>query len=71
MADAAATSTRQSAPSSIPMHSVGWHVGHVRQALSDRYRRTIVRHPKPTAVMIDCQSVRTTEMGGPRGPGHP
>jgi putative transposase len=40
---------------------------HVTQALRERYRRTIGRAPQPTAAILDTQSVKTTEMGGPRG----
>jgi putative transposase len=40
---------------------------HVTQALRESYRRTIGRNPQPTAAIIDSQSVKTTEMGGPRG----
>jgi transposase len=39
----------------------------VNQALRESYRRTIGRAAQPTAAIIDGQSVRTTEMGGPRG----
>jgi transposase len=39
----------------------------VTQALRESYRRTIGRSPQPTAAIIDSQSVKTTEMGGPRG----
>jgi transposase len=39
----------------------------VTQVLRESYRRTIGRNPQPTAAIIDSQSVKTTEMGGPRG----
>ena len=40
---------------------------HVNQALRESYRRAIGRNPPPTAAIIDSQSVKTSEMGGPRG----
>jgi putative transposase len=40
---------------------------HVTQALRESYRGLIGRSPQPTAAIIDSQSIRTSEMGGPRG----
>ena len=39
----------------------------INAALRERVREKIGRTPQPTASIIDSQSVKTTEMGGPRG----
>jgi transposase len=40
---------------------------HIHDALRTKVRQAAGKKPKPTVAILDSQSVKTTEQGGPRG----
>jgi putative transposase len=57
--------------SAVFYHSAKWRRQgtweRITTALRERHRLAIGRQAQPTAAILDSQSVRTTEAGGPRG----
>ena len=39
----------------------------IHDTLREKVRRAVGKNPKPTAAILDSQSVKSTEQGGPRG----
>ena len=54
----------------LPHDLPPWRTGvwpHIHDALRQRVRVAAGREPHPSAVIVDSQSIRTSEAGGPRG----
>ncbi len=69
--------TWQALPHDLPPYRIVFHDFRAWQAdgtwdrahdaLREKVRRRAGKRPKPTAAILDSQSVQTTEQGGPRG----
>ena len=69
--------TWRSLPHDLPPYRIVFHYFRLWQAdgtwdaihdaLRTKVRRSVGKKPRPTAAIVDSQSVKTTEQGGPRG----
>jgi putative transposase len=64
-------------PHDLPPYRIAFHYfrlwqadgtwDQIHDALRTKVRQAVGKKPKPTAAILDSQSVKTTEQGGPRG----
>jgi putative transposase len=64
-------------PHDLPSYRIAFHYfrawqkdgtwDRIHDTLREKVRRAAGKNPKPTAAILDSQSVKSTEQGGPRG----